>query len=102
MAQTPEAEIYKNSLAVAGVNGTLENRFLNTPIQGNLWGKTGTLSGIASLSGYLSLSNYQPLVFTIIVNNSQQNNQTLRQIIDEIVLLLGKVKYCSSKLENNF
>jgi D-alanyl-D-alanine carboxypeptidase/D-alanyl-D-alanine-endopeptidase (penicillin-binding protein 4) len=101
MSQTPVAEIYRSSLAVAGNNGTLKRRFQNTVIQGNFQGKTGTLSGVSTLSGYLNVPNYQPLVFSIIVNNSQQSNSTLNQAIDEIVLLLGRLKQCSRELLNS-
>jgi D-alanyl-D-alanine carboxypeptidase/D-alanyl-D-alanine-endopeptidase (penicillin-binding protein 4) len=96
MTQTPVAEIYRSSLAVAGNNGTLKKRFQNTVIQENLQGKTGTLSGVSTLSGYLNVPNYQPLVFSIIVNTSEQSNSILNQAIDEIVLLLGRLKQCSS------
>lgn len=95
MSQTPAAEIYRSSLAIAGSNGTLKRRFQNTVIQGNLQGKTGTLFGVSALSGYLNQSNYRPLVFSIIVNNSEQSNSILNQAIDEIVLLLGRLKKCS-------
>ncbi|WP_052055392.1 D-alanyl-D-alanine carboxypeptidase/D-alanyl-D-alanine-endopeptidase [Myxosarcina sp. GI1] len=93
---------YKNSLAVAGTNGTLKRRFQHTPIQNKLWGKTGTLSGVAALSGYLYLSRYQPLVFTIIVNNSERASKELRQAIDEIVLLLGQLQKCQTTSEGYY
>ena len=41
MAQTSEKDIYQNSLSLAGNNGTLKNRFRNTIVQNNFWGKTG-------------------------------------------------------------
>lgn len=94
MAKTPDAEIYRESLAVAGVSGTLKKRFLDTPIQGNLQGKTGTISGVSALSGYLKIPNYQPLVFSIIVNQSTQPTSALRQAIDELILLLSNLRNC--------
>ncbi|MBD1862100.1 MULTISPECIES: D-alanyl-D-alanine carboxypeptidase/D-alanyl-D-alanine-endopeptidase [Trichocoleus] len=93
-AQLPEAKIYRASLPVAGVSGTLQNRFRDTPVQGRLQAKTGTLSGIAALSGYLNPPQYQPLVFSIIVNHSNQPASTLRQTIDEIVLTLTRLRPC--------
>ncbi|BAU63294.1 D-alanyl-D-alanine carboxypeptidase/D-alanyl-D-alanine-endopeptidase [Stanieria sp. NIES-3757] len=94
MMKTSEADVYRSSLAVAGVNGTLANRFQNTSVQNHFQGKTGTLSGIAALSGYLEVKDYQPLVISIIVNNSNLANSNLRQAIDEIVILLSKLHYC--------
>lgn len=95
MAQTPLAGVYRASLPIAGVTGTLQGRFLNTPAQGNLQAKTGTLSGVSALSGYLDVPGYQPLVVSIMVNQSDQSTTTLRQAIDEIVLLLTRLR-CSS------
>lgn len=94
MMKTSEANVYSSSLAVAGVNGTLANRFQNTSVQNNFQGKTGTLSGIAALSGYLEVKDYQPLVISVIVNNSNLDNSTLRQAINEIVILLSQLHYC--------
>ena len=94
MAKTPQAEIYRNSLSLAGVNGTLRRRFQDTPVQGNLWGKTGTLTGATALAGYLNVPEYQPLVFSIIVNQSQQRASIHRQAMDEIILLLMKLNPC--------
>jgi D-alanyl-D-alanine carboxypeptidase/D-alanyl-D-alanine-endopeptidase (penicillin-binding protein 4) len=94
MAQTPEASIYRASLPTAGVNGTLVRRFLNTSALGNLQAKTGTLTGVSALSGYLNVSGYQPLVFSLMVNQSDQSPAIQRQAIDEIVLLLTRLRSC--------
>ncbi len=94
MARTPQARVYRASLPVGGVSGTLQRRFRDTAAQGNLQAKTGTLSGASTLSGYLDIPGYQPLVFSIMVNQSDQSVATLRQAIDEIVLLLTRLRYC--------
>jgi D-alanyl-D-alanine carboxypeptidase/D-alanyl-D-alanine-endopeptidase (penicillin-binding protein 4) len=94
MAKSQLAPIYRASLPVAGINGTLQNRFRETAAQGIMQGKTGTMSGIVALSGYLDAPDYQPLVFSIIVNQSDQPAATIRQAIDEIVLLLTRLHPC--------
>jgi len=94
MAQTPQAAAYRDSLPAAGVSGTLRRRFLNTTAQGNLQAKTGTLTGVSALSGYLDVPGYQPLVFSIMVNQSDQSVASLREAIDEIVLLLTRLRSC--------
>lgn len=94
MAQTQQAALYRDSLSVAGISGTLRRRFLNTAAQGNLQAKTGTLTGASALSGYLDVPGYQPLVFSIMVNQSDQSATSLRQAIDEIVLLLTRLRSC--------
>ncbi|MBV8887989.1 MAG: D-alanyl-D-alanine carboxypeptidase/D-alanyl-D-alanine-endopeptidase [Chroococcidiopsidaceae cyanobacterium CP_BM_RX_35] len=94
MAQLPEAALYRASLPVAGMSGTLKNRFRNTAAQGILQAKTGSMSGVAAISGYLNTPNYEPLVFSMIVNQSDQSATTLRQALDEIVLLITELHHC--------
>jgi D-alanyl-D-alanine carboxypeptidase/D-alanyl-D-alanine-endopeptidase (penicillin-binding protein 4) len=52
------------------------------------------MGGIVALSGYVDAPNYEPLVFSIIVNQSDQPAATLRQAIDEIVLFLTRLHRC--------
>jgi D-alanyl-D-alanine carboxypeptidase/D-alanyl-D-alanine-endopeptidase (penicillin-binding protein 4) len=52
------------------------------------------LSGVSALSGYLDVPGYQPLVVSIMVNQSDQSTTTLRQAIDEIVVLLTRLGSC--------
>ncbi|MBE9043135.1 D-alanyl-D-alanine carboxypeptidase/D-alanyl-D-alanine-endopeptidase [Pleurocapsales cyanobacterium LEGE 10410] len=94
MWQSPQGKFYQQSLAVAGVNGTLERRFIDTPVQGNLWGKTGTLTGVGSLSGYISIHSYPPVVFSILINNSELSHRNIRQTIDAIVAIVSRLHEC--------
>ncbi|MEM1370193.1 MAG: D-alanyl-D-alanine carboxypeptidase/D-alanyl-D-alanine-endopeptidase [Cyanobacteria bacterium P01_H01_bin.15] len=95
MAESPHAEIYQNSLAIAGETGTLTNRFQNTPLQGQLIGKTGTLSGMLSLSGYLNPPAHPPIAFTILVNHSPLSSAETRQTIDAIATQLWRLHECT-------
>ena len=54
------------SLPIAGVDGTLEKRMLNTAADGNVRAKTGTVTGISSLAGYCQAENGHQLCFSII------------------------------------
>ena len=94
MANSPLASVYRTSLPVAGVNGTLKSRFQGTNAQGIVLAKTGTMSGVVALSGYINPPNYEPLVFSIIVNQSDQTASVLRQTIDNIVLFLTRLRRC--------
>lgn len=57
------------SLAVSGSNGTLSHRFRNSTVRNNFYGKTGFVSGVRALSGYLDTSSGNQLAVTIITNN---------------------------------
>ncbi len=94
MANSPAASIYRASLPVAGESGTLKNRINITPNRVILQAKTGTLSGVSALSGYIEVPNYEPLVFSIIVNQSDQSAAKVRSATDEIVLLLNRLRRC--------
>ncbi|MBE9004225.1 D-alanyl-D-alanine carboxypeptidase/D-alanyl-D-alanine-endopeptidase [Fortiea sp. LEGE XX443] len=94
MAASPETKVFRASLPVAGVSGTLKNRFRNTSAQGIVQAKTGTLTGAISLSGYIDSPQYEPLAFSIIVNQSEQSVSTLRQAIDDIVVSLTQLHRC--------
>ncbi|MGB3694389.1 MAG: D-alanyl-D-alanine carboxypeptidase/D-alanyl-D-alanine-endopeptidase [Spirulinaceae cyanobacterium] len=96
IAKTPLGEIYRNSLPLAGVNGTLRRRFQNTPLQGQLRAKTGTVTGTSALSGYLESDHFPPLVFSILINQSDQSVSSQREAIDEIVLLLSRLQSCQN------
>jgi D-alanyl-D-alanine carboxypeptidase/D-alanyl-D-alanine-endopeptidase (penicillin-binding protein 4) len=90
-----ESELFFDSLAIAGVNGTLRHRFHNTPLQGRLHGKTGTLRGVRALSGYLENAEYGLIAFSIVVNQPSQAGQALVQAIDQIVLHTAQVDRCN-------
>lgn len=94
MTNSPTANIYRNSLPVAGVNGTLSRRFRNSFAEGNVQAKTGTIGGVSGLAGYIEPAKFEPLVFSIIVNQSDLETKDLRSAIDEIVLLLTQLNDC--------
>ncbi|NJR59021.1 MAG: D-alanyl-D-alanine carboxypeptidase [Cyanobacteria bacterium CRU_2_1] len=87
-------EIFYNSLAVAGVSGTLEGRFQGTSVEGRVHAKTGTLSGVRALSGYLENPDYGTIVFSIMINQPGQYGQFMVQTIDQIVLQLARLSPC--------
>ena len=90
---TPESEQFYQSLPTAGVSGTLTNRFLGTSLQGRVHAKTGTLTGVRALSGYLDHAIYGTIVFSILVNQDDRGD-SLRQGIDEVVTTLGNLYPC--------
>jgi serine-type D-Ala-D-Ala carboxypeptidase/endopeptidase (penicillin-binding protein 4) len=93
MAESPNFEIYRRSLAVGGVSGTLSSRFRGTPAQGIVFAKTGTISGVVGLSGYVTPPGYSPVVFSIIVN-SGNSASTVRASVDSLVVALTRLKNC--------
>ena len=93
MTQIPEADVFRRSLAVSGVSGTLKKRFRNTPAQGIVSAKTGMITGAVALSGYVTPPNHPPLVFSVIAN-SDASAGTVRSSIDDLVILLARLRSC--------
>ncbi|MGB7488443.1 MAG: D-alanyl-D-alanine carboxypeptidase/D-alanyl-D-alanine-endopeptidase [Phormidesmis sp.] len=94
MAKTNNASIYRNSLAVAGRSGTLRNRMRGTVAEGRFQGKTGTLSGTYTLSGYLNPVNHPPLALSILVNDTNASGRDVRSLIDQIVTHAASLDDC--------
>jgi serine-type D-Ala-D-Ala carboxypeptidase/endopeptidase (penicillin-binding protein 4) len=69
MERSPNREIWIASLPIAGVDGTLASRMRGTPLQGNVRAKTGTVSNVRALSGYMTTAAGEPIIFSIIVNH---------------------------------
>jgi D-alanyl-D-alanine carboxypeptidase/D-alanyl-D-alanine-endopeptidase (penicillin-binding protein 4) len=54
------------ALPLAGVDGTLKDRMQKSKAYRNVRAKTGTLTGISSLAGYLTAANGHQFAFCII------------------------------------
>ena len=85
MSQTPISQVYRDSLAISGLSGTLKNRFRDSEIANHFVGKTGTLTGVSALSGYLTPKAFPTLAVSIMVNQSNQPASVLRDAIDQII-----------------
>jgi serine-type D-Ala-D-Ala carboxypeptidase/endopeptidase (penicillin-binding protein 4) len=80
---------FRDALPIAGVDGTLRTRMRGTPAEGNVRAKTGTLSSVASLSGYVTTAAGEHLVFSMMLNNYPDANSVRRDSIDAIAVLLA-------------
>lgn len=82
--------LFYNSLAVAGVDGTLRNRMRNTSAQNNVHAKTGTLNGVSNLSGYVTAKNGHLLAFSIMIQNYVDESSKARSFQNKICELLAE------------
>lgn len=83
---------FKKALPIAGqsgrmVGGTLRNRMTGLPSNSSVVAKTGSITGVSSLSGYVTAEDGTELVFSILVNNYVTGPVT--PIEDEIVKVLA-------------
>jgi D-alanyl-D-alanine carboxypeptidase/D-alanyl-D-alanine-endopeptidase (penicillin-binding protein 4) len=84
MKKSELAAVFQDALASPGEEaGTLSGRL--TGLEGRVFAKTGTLTHVASLSGYVHTDSGRELVFSILSNNSGLSSQAVRTGIDNVV-----------------
>ncbi len=82
-------QAFYDALPIAGTDGTLRTRMKSTAAEGNLRAKTGSLSSVASLSGYVTTAAGEHLVFSMMLNNYPSASAVRRDSIDAIGILLA-------------
>ncbi len=88
LSSRPYFNLFLNTLAVSGTDGTLKNRLTSEQVKGVIHAKTGTLNGVATLSGFMTTQSGRNLVFSIFANNARTSINRIRSTIDEICAFL--------------
>jgi serine-type D-Ala-D-Ala carboxypeptidase/endopeptidase (penicillin-binding protein 4) len=88
---------FYSSLSIAGVDGTLKNRMIGTRAENNVHAKTGTLSHVSAISGYVQTSNGEMLVFSLMANNFPGSKDLPENLQDRV---LSRLADFSRKTEN--
>ncbi|WP_115126219.1 D-alanyl-D-alanine carboxypeptidase/D-alanyl-D-alanine-endopeptidase [Synechococcus sp. GEYO] len=83
MDQHPFSAYYQASMAIAGQRGTLRNLYRGSVLDGRFRGKTGTISGVRSISGYLQTVD-GPRYVSMISNGSVRPNTVMGQILRSV------------------
>lgn len=89
MSKHRYASAFREALPVAGIDGTLGRRMKGTAAANNIRAKTGTISGVATLSGYVTSAAGERLAFSIMLNNYAETSDSPRSHIDAIAVLLA-------------
>jgi D-alanyl-D-alanine carboxypeptidase/D-alanyl-D-alanine-endopeptidase (penicillin-binding protein 4) len=88
MDRSENRAAWMNSLAVAGEEGTLSQRFQEDPAAKRIRAKTGTLSHTSAIGGYALTAGGDTFAFAILVNNYAAPASEVRAVIDRIGMLL--------------
>ncbi len=92
MDRHPHAAAFRDSLPIAGVDGTLEKRMKGTPAEGRVAAKTGTLRLANALAGYVTTVRGERLAFAIVVNNHEGKSREAVAAIDAIAAALAAAR----------
>jgi len=84
-------EVFETSLPIAGVDGTLRRRMLETPAKGRVHAKTGTISGVSNLAGYVTTESGRKLAFAIMVQNYVGSSKPWRELQDAFCVQLAEL-----------
>jgi len=89
MRRRDDFDVYDDSLAIAGEDGSLEDRMQGTAAAGNAHAKTGTLNVAVCLSGYVESANDHLVAFSILMNGSSVDWLRATKAQDAVVVALA-------------
>jgi serine-type D-Ala-D-Ala carboxypeptidase/endopeptidase (penicillin-binding protein 4) len=82
MWQRPERDSWLASLPVGGVDGSLRRRFKNLPGAERIHAKTGSLSHVSTLSGYLQNKSGHWIIFSIMINGEVNDKGDVQKFFE--------------------
>jgi D-alanyl-D-alanine carboxypeptidase len=80
---------FYNSLPIAGVDGTLNDRMKNSEAANNVRAKTGSISYVRGLSGYVTSKDGEVFAFSMIANNYTVPTSLANSIQDSVCIRLA-------------
>lgn len=84
MFHGPNRDAYVHTMAVGGVDGTLDHRYNDDAIRGRVFAKSGTVNGVSTLGGYLKTKAGNWYAFSILMNETR-GNRDAQAVQDKIV-----------------
>jgi len=88
LRRQPYFSRFFDTLAVSGTDGTLRGRLSSNSAKGSIYAKTGSLNGVATLSGYIATQSGKYLVFSIFANRATATD-AVKKTIDDICSLFA-------------
>jgi D-alanyl-D-alanine carboxypeptidase/D-alanyl-D-alanine-endopeptidase (penicillin-binding protein 4) len=75
--RSPHRNILMQSLAIAGVDGTMKRRLKRSKVRGKGFFKTGTLRDVRSIAGYVKAADGKTYVMAILHNDPRAPRRAL-------------------------
>jgi D-alanyl-D-alanine carboxypeptidase/D-alanyl-D-alanine-endopeptidase (penicillin-binding protein 4) len=85
----PHYPVFEAGLPQSGKPGSLRDRFMGTPLEGRVRAKTGSISRVNTLSGFIELADGHTLTFSVEANNHLQPYNAMLRQIDSVVVAMG-------------
>jgi D-alanyl-D-alanine carboxypeptidase/D-alanyl-D-alanine-endopeptidase (penicillin-binding protein 4) len=76
---------YASSLALAGLDGTMRNRFRNSPATGRMHIKTGRLDDVSAVAGYVTAASGQRFLAVVLVNAPDAHRGSGEELQDALL-----------------
>jgi D-alanyl-D-alanine carboxypeptidase/D-alanyl-D-alanine-endopeptidase (penicillin-binding protein 4) len=80
--------VYFNSLPVAGIDGTLNDRMMKAGMMGRIHAKTGSVAHVQTLSGYADTPGGRRLIFSFMSNNQSVKNHEVHDALDGLCMAM--------------
>jgi D-alanyl-D-alanine carboxypeptidase/D-alanyl-D-alanine-endopeptidase (penicillin-binding protein 4) len=92
MYRHPKRAPFVAALPHAQQPGSLLKRFVGTPLEGRVLAKTGSISRVNTLSGYIERTDGRRITFSIQANGHSVPGRQMLAQIDSLVVEIGKTK----------
>ena len=83
--RSPHMPEYASSLAIAGLDGTMRNRFRRSPATGRMHLKTGRLDDVSAVAGYVTAASGQRLIAIVLVNSPEAHRGPGEELQDALL-----------------
>jgi PBP4 family serine-type D-alanyl-D-alanine carboxypeptidase len=81
----PLGEVYKSTLSISGIDGTLQGRLGGADYAGRMHGKTGSMTHVSTIAGYVTTRSGETLAVAILCNNFRTSLTHIRRVQDRIL-----------------
>ena len=89
MADSSATSPFVTGLPIAGIDGSLSTRMKGTPAENNVRAKTGTMSNIRTLAGYVTTRDGEHLAFVVLINNFEGTGANANDALDSVAVRLA-------------
>ena len=90
ITQHPHAATFTAGLPQAQQTGSLRNRFRGTALEGRVHAKTGSISRVNTITGYIDRPDGRRWTFSIQANHHTQRGRDILNQLDSLVVEIGK------------